>query len=211
MRILFSLAVLLLSACSAPVEQERFVGAFRCDADVVFDAWRRGESLRIDFMGHEHVLQAVASAPASHYLGEAVEAWQQDDHFLVLLGARRYECPLDATVMAAINRGVDYRAVGQEPGWLLEVFRNRKFVLHFDYGGEIAELPYTSPRRGEGSRTHEVEHGGQQLTVSIEVAECHDAMSGQPYPDTVSVRYRDDTLDRELQGCGRPLPAADLP
>lgn len=208
MRILLVLA-LLLSACSAPVEQERFLGAYRCEADVVFEAWQRAAGLRIDLMGQEHVLQTVASDELQHYAGENLEAWQEEDRFLVLLGSRRYECALDETVMRAIERGVDYRAVGQEPGWLLEIFRDEKMVLHYDYGGERAEFSYDRPQRGEGAMTYQLESGEQQLVVRMAIAPCHDAMSGQPYPDTVSVYYRDETLERELQGCGRPLPAAE--
>lgn len=208
MRLLPALAA-LLSACSAPVEQERFLGAYRCEADVVFDAWQRADTLRVDFMGQEHVLQSVATDESPHYAGESLEAWKMEDRFLVLLGSRRYECALDETIMRAIERGVDYRAVGQEPGWLLEIIRDKKIVLQYDYGGETVELPYGRPQPGEGSKTYEIESGEQELVVRVAVAPCHDAMSGQPYPDTVSVHYRDETLERELQGCGRPLPAGD--
>lgn len=198
--------VVMLPACSAPVDQERFAGAYRCDADVVFDAWQRADALRLDFMGQEHVLQAVESDTPSHYAGDTLQAWQEEDRFLVLLDARRYECPLDETIMRAIESGVAYRAIGQEPGWLLEVFPDKEFVLHYDYGGETVQLPYVRPRATEGASTYTATSGERQLTIRIEIAPCQDVMSGQPYTDTVSVHYRDATLERELQGCGRPLP-----
>jgi len=201
--------VLLLTACSAPVEDERFVAAFRCESDVVFDAWRGGDTLRIDFMNNEHILRAVAADGVEHYRGEGMEAWLDDGTALLLVGARRYECHLDESVMQAIERGVDYRAIGQEPGWLLEVFADQSFELHYDYGAEVAKFPWVAPRTLDGARKYAVESAGAQLEIDIAVAPCIDVMSGQPYPDTVTVRYRDASLERELSGCGRPLPALD--
>ena len=202
--LLFPLLI-LLGGCSLPGEEETWLGAFRCEPDLVFDAWRRGDELRIDMMEMEHVLTAVPETAGPQFRGGGIEAWFEGGNAHLRIGARLHECPPDETVLHAVARGVDCRAVGQEPGWFLEIFNNDHFDLHFDYGGQLARLPWSAPRRNSGGHRYFTESGRAQLEVRVETAPCFDAMSGQPYPDTVTVLYRDATLERELQGCGRTL------
>lgn len=206
--LLFPLPALLL-ACSFPDEEETWLGAFRCEPDVVFDAWRRGGELRIDLMDIERVLALVPETEPERFIAQGIEAWFEGGTARLRLGARLYECPPDETILGAVERGVDYRAIGQEPGWFLEIFNNDRFELHFDYGGQVARLSWSAPRDTNGGQRYTVESDTARLEVRVDVAPCFDAMSGQPYPDTVTVLYRDATLERELQGCGRPLAAGN--
>jgi uncharacterized membrane protein/ketosteroid isomerase-like protein len=76
----------------------------------------------------------------------------------------------------ARERGVDFRAVGQEPGWYLEMNNEKSMRLVWDY------------------QDHD-------LNIVIDSRPCQDGMSGAPYPNTVVA-----TIDgRELRGCGRFL------
>lgn len=206
--LLFPLLV-LFAACDLPEEEETWLGAFRCEPDVVFDAWRRGDELRIDLMEIEHVLTRVPETEPERFSAPGIEAWFEGGHAHLRLGARAYECPPDETILGAVARGVDYRAVGQEPGWFLEIFNDDRFELHFDYGGQVARLPWSAPHDSSGGHRYITESGKARLEIRVDAAPCVDAMSGQPYPDAVTVVYRDATLERELQGCGRPLPARD--
>ena len=42
-------------------------------------------------------------------------------------------------------RGVAFRAVGQEPGWLLEISNGEGIFLVTDYGSTRASMPYVEP------------------------------------------------------------------
>jgi putative lipoprotein len=96
-------------------------------------------------------------------------------------------------------RGVDFRAIGQEPGWLLDMFRDR-IELSYDYG----DVEITAPRpppilpawQGEIYETQTATH---RITITIRRTPCQDAMSGEMFPAQVTVLVN----GRTLQGCGR--------
>lgn len=98
--------------------------------------------------------------------------------------------------------GVDFRAVGQEPGWMLDIYAETRMRLLWDYGERIADFPLTAPDTSqEGATRYETAQGGLRLAVTVRRAPCQDVMSGEPYPATVEV-----VIDgRTLQGCGKSV------
>jgi uncharacterized membrane protein len=103
---------------------------------------------------------------------------------------------------SARSQGVDFRAVGQEPGWLLDVHTDDRMVLIWDYGSNRLETPRGEPTYPqEGATRYEGQSGGHTLVVTTRRAPCEDAMSGEAYPATVEV-----VIDgRTLNGCGRSV------
>ena len=99
-------------------------------------------------------------------------------------------------------QGVDFRAVGQEPGWLLDIYTADRMVLVWDYGSNRLETPRGEPASTqEGATRYEGQSGGHTLIVTTRRAPCQDGMSGEPYPATVEV-----VIDgRTLNGCGRSV------
>lgn len=96
--------------------------------------------------------------------------------------------------------GVDFRAVGQEPGWILDVYTSGIIKMIWAYGENYAEFPAGTPNTAqEGATRYEANAGGRSLTVTIRRAPCEDAMSGEAYPSTVEVVIDGATLS----GCGR--------
>lgn len=102
----------------------------------------------------------------------------------------------------ARRRGVDFRGLGQEPGWYVEVKEGEEVLLVADYGERrVMTGPPTREAGGGGRVTYRARADGQALAVLVEPVPCSDAMSGIPFPATVTV-----TLDgREYRGCGRFL------
>jgi len=98
--------------------------------------------------------------------------------------------------------GVDFRAVGQEPGWLLDIYTRGIIKFSWDYGESYAEFAVADPDTSqEGATRYEASSDGRMLTVTIRRAPCQDAMSGEPYPSTVEV-----VIDgRPLSGCGKSV------
>lgn len=98
--------------------------------------------------------------------------------------------------------GVEFRAVGQEPGWMVDIYRRHRIVLLLDYGETQLELPRPAPTSpGEGVTRYETQGGGHSAAITIRHTPCADAMSGQPYPSSVEV-----VVDgRSLRGCGRSV------
>lgn len=96
--------------------------------------------------------------------------------------------------------GVDFRGVGQEPGWLLDIYTQNTIRLTWDYGESTADFPLPAPSYPqEGATRYETSMNGRTLAVTIRRFPCQDAMSGEPYPSTVEV-----VIDgRTLNGCGK--------
>lgn len=106
--------------------------------------------------------------------------------------------PLDGARAA----GVDFRGVGQEPGWIVDIYQRERIRLLWDYGEQLADFPLPTPAYpAEGATRYDTQASGKTLSVSIRRVPCEDAMSGEPYPATVEV-----TIDgRTLHGCGRSV------
>lgn len=96
--------------------------------------------------------------------------------------------------------GVDFRAVGQEPGWIVDIYTQNRIVALLEYGETLIEFPRPNPTNpAEGATRYETQTNGHTLTLTIRRAPCEDAMSGEPYPATVGL-----VVDgRTLNGCGR--------
>ena len=106
-------------------------------------------------------------------------------------------------VFFALERDHDYRGVGQEPGWQLEIRQGDEMRFTYDYGKRTAVTP---AGRGDldartGTRTFRAGTGPDELRVEIVPVSCSDSMSGHAFPATVTV-----TLNgRTFRGCGEPL------
>ena len=101
----------------------------------------------------------------------------------------------------ARTRGIDFRAVGQEPGWYVEIDHEGSMRLLYDYAEREAVLPAPLPLVTGGQTTYAAASRQHTLSVISEARVCADSMSGAEYPRTVTV-----TIDgRRLQGCGMEL------
>jgi uncharacterized membrane protein len=98
--------------------------------------------------------------------------------------------------------GVDFRAVGQEPGWIVDIYTQDRIVALLDYRETRLEFPRTEPTYPvEGSTHYESQANGHTLSITYRRFPCEDAMSGQAYPSAVEV-----VVDgRTLNGCGRSI------
>ena len=101
----------------------------------------------------------------------------------------------------AKSRGIDFRAVGNEPGWFLEIDNEKWMRLLYAYGERQATVPVTTPVTTAGTTRIESSGGGHALKVEITAGPCSDGMSDQSYPLSVTVEI-DGT---PLRGCGRAL------
>ncbi len=96
-------------------------------------------------------------------------------------------------------RGVAFRAIGQEPAWLLEITEGSDITVVTDYGQTKTKYPYVKPKVNQAARiTHYMLDG---LTVQIEGTSCIDTMSGYKFETTVELQFS----GKNLRGCGRAL------
>jgi heat shock protein HslJ/uncharacterized membrane protein len=125
------------------------------------------------------------------------------------LGARLIEIDSDRVlapwdgVFFELARDRDFRALGQEPGWQLEIRKGAEMRLTYDYGAGTAVTPAARVQIDptSGTRTYHAVTEANDLRVVIVPVPCADTMSGRPFSATVSV-----TLNgRTLRGCGEEL------
>lgn len=98
-------------------------------------------------------------------------------------------------------RGVAFRAIGQEPAWLLEITNGEEILLVLDYGETRVSMPYVEPIAYEAERRTEFLLPEFDTVVEVRGESCVDIMSGEPFEATVSVTIE----GRLLRGCGRAL------
>ncbi len=102
---------------------------------------------------------------------------------------------------AAKLRGVSFRAIGQEPGWLLEITDGEKIFLSTAYGQTQTTYPYVEPETHPEERWSIFKVKDENLEVTIKGVPCTDIMSGEKFEVSVFVNID----GNQLQGCGRAL------
>jgi len=111
------------------------------------------------------------------------------------------EWSIDNVWHRAKLRGVAFRAIGQEPGWLLEITNGTEILLVTDYGEDRQLYPYVEPVVYQEDRRTQYVLEGYGVTVEITGQRCTDVMSGEEFEVSVSIIM----TDRRLEGCGRAL------
>jgi uncharacterized membrane protein len=96
-------------------------------------------------------------------------------------------------------RGVAFRAIGQEPAWLLEITEGSEITVMTDYGQTKTTYNYVKPKVNQAARI--TYYMLDELTVQIEGKPCIDIMSGEQFDTAVELQFSDQTL----KGCGRAL------
>jgi len=111
--------------------------------------------------------------------------------------------PRAAVWEGAKLRGVSYRAIGQEPPWVLEIDRENGFLLVTGYGEKKQRFPYVEPMTDSAQRTsiYTSETNGDGITITIQGRDCRDSMSGEAFSSQVEISWR----GQRLHGCGRAL------
>ena len=153
------------------------------------------------------LLSQVEAASGTRYEGDGIMAWTKTDTAMFGIdGVRVPNCRLDrqASVWEAAKLdGVDFRAVGNKPGWVLEIRERTKISLRYNNGQFVAEATAISISTNQGARQTVFEaisdSGGLRVTLNGDV--CLDSISGEAYETTVLVEVG----DTSLPGCGKAL------
>jgi heat shock protein HslJ len=104
-----------------------------------------------------------------------------------------------AGLQDARARGVDFRAIGQEPGWVAEVTEGGQITAVLDYGAKTLELPAPSLETTEdGTVIYDTSTDTDHLVLRIRRKICIDSMSGESHSSTVDLLVN----DKPYQGCG---------
>lgn len=95
-----------------------------------------------------------------------------------------------------------YFALGQEPGWTLEITPER-----LNYSGDYGAVRLTEQHDGAVAQGSGRSFSGERVKVRIGAGPCSDSMSGRRFAETVELRVD----GKILEGCGGTLlPLASL-
>jgi uncharacterized membrane protein/uncharacterized lipoprotein YbaY len=156
-------------------------------------------------------LPLAISASGARYLDHrGNEFWTKGDSgTLTREGGSKLDCVRqDARPAAgspwedAKTRGIAFRAIGTEPGWMMEVGRGERPTLHaeLDYGEHVLDVAAMQPLSGLLGYVGAAADGSRVRLV-LERRACSDGMSDETYPVAVQL----EAGDRRYRGCGRFL------
>ncbi|MBA1147308.1 MliC family protein [Ectothiorhodospiraceae bacterium WFHF3C12] len=207
------LATALAAGCagrtSTPVrvDPNAFSHVYTCAAGDRFALRQQppGDEAVLTLDGRHHRLSRVRAASGTAYAGEGLRFHGKAGEARVttadgeLTGCRAR--PADSPWHQAALLGIDFRGLGQEPGWILDIDRERWIHLRADYGEREVFMPVTEPIRHDGRTVYRTRTTEHRLEAVIREQPCRDVMSGHAFSHSVTV-----TLDGERwNGCGRWL------
>jgi membrane-bound inhibitor of C-type lysozyme len=194
-------------AIGDPAASDTATFVYECNDDYAFVARREGETIWLFLPGETLSLPHVEAGSGAKYSDGKITFWSKGDRALLETedGTRR-ECVNNRAKAiwehAKLN-GVDFRAVGNEPGWSMEIRAGGSISLVTDYGQRQFDFPTPVPLEDRQARTtrYGIETPNHDLLIILEGRPCTDTMSGDQFETSVTV-----ILDgRKLSGCGRPL------
>ena len=187
---------------AAPAAAQPIVAAFRCGdllLGATFDNVAGDVTLSIN--GSRRRLPQAPSASGARYADAAGnEFWNKGDGATLTLDGASHECSRTDQVSpwdAARARGVVFRAVGNEPGWLVEVEGGDAPVLRaqLDMGARTVEAAPVA-RSAEGFSGAAAD--GTAIVLKATADGCVDGMSGQSFPASVELAVGGE----RFRGCG---------
>ncbi|MDT8440108.1 MAG: MliC family protein [Desulfuromonadales bacterium] len=208
---LFFVLLVLLAACAAPPAQvdrppaPHRVLAYNCEPVDPVAAFY-ADHVRLFLPGDNLRLPQQTSASGARYGDGRTTFWTKGESaILESRAAGRLNCRVDSMRSiweAARLRGIHFRAVGNEPGWYLEIGPEQS-LLNLDYGQR--EIPFATPSAENdvipGSTSYRATIDDRPLTILLEPRRCNDTMIERSYETTVTVSYGDEIY----RGCGQTL------
>ena len=180
--------------------------AYDCE-NLQFTARLAGSHANLWLPGRALSLDRVPSASGAKYAADNAVFWSKGDQALLKVDGRSYrDCARSAARTPwedARLRGVSFRAVGNEPGWSLELLPHEQIAFSTDYGQTRVATPVPEPQiESQPARATYLTHSeAHELRLVIEPGPCRDSMSGESFEMQATV-----VLDgRVHRGCGRPL------
>jgi len=180
---------------------------YECDPKYHFTAGIEGKKAWLFLPGQTVSLPELSSeAPATYGDGAMLLRIQGEEAELETGDGKVLHCTnnrVKAIWEAAKLKGVDFRAMGNEPGWHLEITASSKIVFVADYGSAVYAFNTPEAVTDLQARTtsYTIQNDRHHLEVLLEGRRCHDTMSDEAFETTVTV-----TLDGQAYyGCGKPL------
>ena len=152
-------------------------------------------------------LHHVRSASGVKYQNSQAQFWSKGEDAFLDYARKQYKSCRNNRMLAVWEHsklnGFDFRAVGNEPGWVLEISQEAGIVFKYDYGQSVIKFLYRAPNTNSERRRSEysLNNGEAHIKIILEGKICQDTMVEQQYESTVTVQYASKTY----KGCGKSL------
>jgi len=192
------------AATSAPLAAY----AFECDDEQRFVLVRAAgqlDAMDLVLGDRRQRLTHVRTGSGAQYAADGTSVWTKGREAMLEVQGRVTTCRENrrrSILEDARARGVEFRASGNEPGWVWELLADR-MVFIGAYGAERVTTPRSSAPSGttlEGAVYAGVAQG-RRLTARVLPGPCVDTMSGDQSASTVVVELDGKTY----RGCGEAL------
>ena len=151
------------------------------------------------------ILSQVRSASGTLYQEGKVSFWSKgEEAMLTVDGEDHKNChllPGRAVWEDARRRGVDFRGVGSDPDWSIEIRKGRQLLFMLDNDTQRILVPEEVNHTEPEAQIYAGATAAQDLRVEILDLPCVDATSESTFPNTVVVMLN----GRGYQGCGQNL------
>lgn len=191
------------TAAPAPVAS---ITRWRCD-EILVTARYHDEKADLSFSGRTLQLPIARSGSGARYADDkGNELWSKgNEGTFTLTGQEKRDCAVTEHVSPwdeARARGVVFRAIGQEPGWWVEIGSGDSPPLHaeLDYGErkiDVAHAHGISSTPGFGGKTGD----GTDVVLRTKSEPCSDVMSGETFESSATLAVGGKTYE----GCGAYL------
>lgn len=166
----------------------------------------QGDLVQLSFSGQRLELPIAISASGARYADDdGNEFWGKgmENATLTLAGEEPRDCARSNRASpwdVAADNGVAFRAVGQEPGWLVELVegdgdQGASLTAHLDYGQRLLEA---GDLQREGDAWNGQATDGTAVELSVEERDCADPMSGERFRAAASLVVGEE----QFHGCG---------
>lgn len=216
-RLVLLIAYTLLMACTqhkvgrdsvsvAPSQAKTYV--YECPAGYDFVVSIEDDQAWLFLPEKTIQLPRVPSASGERYSDKQTTFWSKGDESRLELGTEKYIACKNNHAKAiwehAKLKGVDFRGLGNEPSWTLELVSNDTIIFSHFYD-KINKYVFirSTPEIDQAARktVYKAKNKEHELSVTISGAPCRDSMSGELFESNVTVR-----LDGKLfNGCGKAL------
>lgn len=181
------------------------VFAYNCGDSLQFAAHVTKDSTWLFLADTTVKVLPVKAGSGAKYEGNAFLYWSKGDEAILQRPKGSFvtcrTVPKEKSWQAARIRGVDFRALGQEPGWHLEMKEGQELRYIGNYGKDTLITDMPKPEKTEQRTIYHARGGSRTIVIEILDEPCTDSMSGFQFPSSVTV-----TVDgKTYRGCGRAL------
>ena len=146
----------------------------------------------------ERRLERVRTASGAKYQDGALSFWTKGSEAMLETGdGPAISCRQlrgESLAADARARGIEFRGLGNEPGWVLEIGTDHRVSLDYDYGNQRASFPPLEPERNvvDDSLRYAGRTESHSIAVTLTEQTCYDDMSGERFGWSVELDFDGD-------------------